>query len=365
MARRGAAMNRARLLGPGRRPAPPWPAVPALLAAVLVATLLVGGLLLTGCRAASDAIGGVPALTVYSGRNEALIGPLFDRFTESSGVPVRVRYGDSAELAATLLEEGARTPADVFVSQDAAALGALARQGRLVELPERLTGLLDDRFTSGADRLWVGLSGRVRAVAHHTDLPISELPQRLEQVTDPRFRGRFGVAPANASFQAHMAAYRVLHGAEALDRLLAGMAANQPRLFDKNTAIVEAVAAREIDWGLTNHYYVWRAREERPQTPVAVHFLTEGEGSSFVNLAGAAVLSGRSEAHDLLAFLLSPASQAYFAEQTFEYPVLPGVPAAAELLDHEGLRTPEIDFAEVAAVLEETLQAIRRSHLLR
>jgi iron(III) transport system substrate-binding protein len=96
-----------------------------------------------------------------------------------------------------------------------------------------------------------------------------------------------------------------------------------------------------------------------------VHFLTEGEGSSFVNLAGAAVLSGRSEAHDLLAFLLSPASQAYFAEQTFEYPVLPGVPAAAELLDHEGLRTPEIDFAEVAAVLEETLQAIRRSHLLR
>src|SRR5829696_4212237 len=75
-------------------------------------------------------------LTIYSGRNEALIGPLLDRFAEKTGTELEVRYGDTAELAATLREEGDRTPADVFFAQDGGALGAIEKEGMFAPLPQ-------------------------------------------------------------------------------------------------------------------------------------------------------------------------------------------------------------------------------------
>jgi iron(III) transport system substrate-binding protein len=306
----------------------------------------------------------IEIVTVYSGRGEALVGPLFDRFTRDTGIQVRARYGDSAELAATLLEEGPRSPADLFISQDAAALGALAERGRLHVLPEELTVEVPGRFRD-SERRWVGLSGRARTVVYHTDVAPEELPRSLEEIAAPRFRGRFGIAPANASFQSHMAVYRAVHGAQGLEVLLQAIAENRPRLYDKNQAIVEAVATREIDWGLTNHYYVWRALDERPHVRVASFFMPEGEASSFINVAGVGLLSDRPAALQLVSHLLSPDSQLYFAEETFEYPVLPEVAASPGLPPIEELRTPDVDFGEVAAVLEETLMAIRVSGLLR
>jgi iron(III) transport system substrate-binding protein len=339
--------------------------------------LLLGGLLLGACRAEeSVAPGGEPAatatatpqggaVTLYSGRSESLIAPLLERFGAATGVRVEVRYGDSAELAATLLEEGDRTPAQVYLSQDAAALGALASAGLLRELPEALVAAVPPRFTSGPDRLWVGVSGRARTVVYNSERVKPEaLPQSLEEVADPRFRGRFGVAPSNASFQAHMAVYRAVHGAAALDRLLAGIAANEPRLFDRNGPIVDATLAGEIDWGLVNHYYLWRALEERPGAPGVNFFMPQGETSSFVNLAGVGLLRDTPEARRLIEYLLSAEAQRYFAEETFEYPVVPGVEVAAELLPLDQVRTPDVDFAEVSAGFEETLAAIRSSGLL-
>ncbi len=314
--------------------------------------------------AASEAAGD-RVVTVYSGRNERLVGPLFERFEQESGIEVRVRYGDTAELAATLLEEGRATPADVFVSQDAGALGAVSRAGLLRPLPEEVLGRAPVRFTGGEPATWVGLSGRARSVVYNTGaVTPEELPQSLEEVADPRYRGRFGLAPANGSFQAHMAVYRVVHGPEALDRLLAGLAANEPRRYDNNRAIVDAVVAGEADFGLVNHYYLWRALQENPEAPGANYFLPEGDASSFVNLAGAGVTSDRPEAVELVRFLLSDESQRYFAEETFEYPVVAGIEPAGELTPLDELRTPEVDFAEVADALEPTLEQIRRSGLM-
>lgn len=304
------------------------------------------------------------SLTVYSGRGESLVAPLFAQFTESTGIQVEVRYGDTAELTATLLEEGARTPADLFFSQDAAELGALAKAGLLRELPPDLVDSVDRRFGS-PDRRWIGVSGRARTVVYNTArVAPGDLPQSLERVTDPRWAGRFGVAPSNASFQAHMAVYRVTHGAEALDALLAGIAANRPRIFGSNGPIVDAVIAGEIDWGLVNHYYLWRALTERPDAPGANFFMPMGEASSFINLAGVGVLSEQPEALELARYLLSADAQHYFASETFEYPLLPGVEPAAALPPLAKVRTPDVDFAEAAAVFEETLAAIRRSGLL-
>jgi len=321
------------------------------------------GLLLVACGGETPAgeLESAARLTIYSGRNEALIGPMLERFEEVSGIEVEVRYAETAELTATLMEEGEHTPADVFISQDAAALGALSDLEMLRALPEDLLGRVAAEHRSLAGT-WVGLSGRARTVVFNTEL-ISEqaLPQSLEEIADPRYRGRFGVAPANGSFQAHMAAYSVQRGAEALAILLQGMAANEPRRYPKNSAIVEAVIAGEVEFGLVNHYYLHRSQVEAPNAPARNFLMPDGLGSRFVNLSGAGVLSGNPAAIELIEFLLDNEAQAYYAEQTFEYPLV-GFDAAGEAAD--GLMGEQVDFGSVSAALEATLVAIQDSGLL-
>jgi iron(III) transport system substrate-binding protein len=310
---------------------------------------------------ANDASADLPVeLTVYSGRNESLIGPLLARYEESTGARLNVRYGGTAELTATLMEEGAFSPADVFISQDAAALGALSARGLLQKLPAEVFDQVDAAHRSAGDD-WVGLSGRARSVVYNIELISEEdLPQGLSEVTDPRYRGRFGVAPANGSFQAHMAAYGVLNGTDALTELLEGIAANEPMRYPKNSAIVEAVLAGEVEFGLTNHYYLHRALAETPVAPGRNFFMPVGDGSAFVNLAGAAATSDAAASAELVAFLLGEEAQDYFRQQTFEFPV-----ALASISEGDGgLTADQVDFSSVSDALEETLALIQESGLL-
>ena len=316
------------------------------------------------CAPAAEQTAAPEPLIVYSGRNESLVGPILERFTASTGAAVEVRYGDTSELTATLLEEGANTPADVFISQDAAALGALSDAGLLAGLPE---GVLDrvPAANRSSEDLWVGVSGRARTMVYNPErIAREELPLRLEEVVEERFAGRYGVAPTNGSFQAHMAVYQVVEGAEALDALLAGMAANGAQRYPKNSAIVQATAAGEVDFGLVNHYYVWRALAEDPEAPVAVAYFSEGEASNFVNMAGAGVLSDRVEAVELVSYLLSDEAQAYFSSETFEYPLVASVEPAEGLTPLSQVPTPGVDFGTVAGALEDTLDRIAASGLI-
>src|SRR3990170_3370958 len=143
-------------------------------------------------------------LTVYSGRTRELIEPLFAQFMKATGIQVRVRYGETAELAATILEEGQNSPADVYFAQDAGALGALAYAGRLRRLPDGVLQKVESRFQS-SDGAWVGVSGRARVVVYNTRrLTARDLPASLQDFTQPRWRGRIGWAPTNGSFRAHV-----------------------------------------------------------------------------------------------------------------------------------------------------------------
>ena len=304
-------------------------------------------------------------VVVYSGRNESLIGPLLQRFTEATGIDVKVRYGGTAELTATLLAEGENTPANLFISQDAAALGALSDAGRLLALAEGTLAQVPDEFRSAAGD-WVGLSGRARTIVYNTALvDVAQLPLTLEEATEPAYRGRFGLAPTNGSFQAHMAAYYEVAGAVALGDLLRGLVANECRRYPKNSSIVDAVIAGEIEWGFVNHYYLWRALRENPDAQALNYFMPGGGASGFVNVAGVGVLSEHPGARRLVRYLLSDDAQSYFAEETFEYPLVVGVAAAAGLPPLDSLAVSRVDFGRIAAVLENTLTLIGESGLIR
>jgi len=292
------------------------------------------------------------SLTVYSGRSQELVGPLLEQFEQDSGISVEVRYGDTAELASLLLEEGENTPADVYFAQDAGALGAVAEEGMFRELPQDILELVPEPFRSPDDQ-WVGLSGRARVVVYDTrELSEDDLPDSIDGFTDPSWNGRIGWAPTNGSFQAFVTAYRQLEGDDAARQWLEGIQANQPTTYDGNTPIVQAVADGEIDVGFVNHYYLLRQYAEQGQDfPVANYYLSGDDPGALVNVAGAGVLAAserQDAALELIEFLLSQDSQSYFATETFEYPLIEGVdpPAGAPPLDE--LQTPDLDLSQLA-----------------
>ncbi len=333
-------------------------------ARVLITASMLIGAVACGTGSEEPSVESPRSLTIYSGRAERLIGPIVARFTEATGIPTQVRYGGTAEMAATLMEEGEASPADVFIGQDGGALGALAEAGLAVTLPDALLQTVESRFRA-PDGRWLGLSGRPRVVVYNTErVTPDDLPQRLEDVTDPHYRGLFGLAPTNASFQAHMAVYGVANGMDALAELLAGIVANEPATYDGNSAIVRATIAGEIDWGLTNHYYLWQAMVQQPDAPAANFFMPLGDASSFVNVAGVAVVRDSTEAMALVEYLLGREGQEYFASETFEYPLAAGINPSPGLQPMAELRTPDINFQQVGAALADALRLIRESGLV-
>ena len=318
-----------------------------------------------GAAACGDDEGG--PITVYSGREEELVAPLFELYERTTGNEVEVRYGDSAELAATILEEGGNTPADVFFSQDAGALGALGKEGRLSELDEDILTRVDERYRS-RDGRWVGTSGRARVIAYDSrELSESDLPDSVLDLTEPEWEGRVGWAPTNSSFQAFVTALRLTEGDDAAREWLEEMDANGAESFADNSSIRDAIAAGEIDVGLINHYYVAQAQEEEgPGYPVRVYFPPGGDIGALVNVAGAGVLadSGRqAEASEFVAFLLSPQAQRFFAEETKEYPLIEGVKADPAVVPLSQIEQPRIDLSNLDD-LQGTLTVIEESGAL-
>jgi iron(III) transport system substrate-binding protein len=325
-----------------------------------VAAAAVAALTLVGCG------GGGDTLTIYSGREEELVAPLIEQFEQETGIDTEVRYGDSAELAATIAEEGDGSPADVFFAQDPGSLGAVAGEGLLAKLPSELLARVPERFR-GPEGRWVGTSGRSRVIAYNTDeLSENDVPDSVFELTDPRWRGKVGVAPTNASFQAFVTAMRLQHGDDRTREWLEAMKDNDVRFYEKNTPIVEAVASGEIDLGLVNHYYLYLVREEQPDAPVANHFLPGDDTGALVSAAGVGVLEGADSADDaerFVEYLLSDEGQRYYTEaaEEAEYPLVPGIPVRKGLPPLDSLGGPKLDYAALGEELERTLELLNET----
>lgn len=297
-------------------------------------------------------------LTVYSGRSESLVGPIIDRFSEVTGLEVEVRYGDTAELAAVLLEEGERSPADLFFSQDGGALGAVA--SLLAPLDSGILDRVPAELRDPEGR-WVGVSGRARTVAYTTREDVT-LPDSVLGFTDPAWSGRIGWVPGNGSFQAFVTALRVVEGEDSARSWLEGILANAPVVYDSNASAVEGVAAGEVDVAFVNHYYLLQLiAEHGPEYPVAQHFFRAGDVGSLVNVAGLGELATTDQPEEATAFLdfmLGEEAQAYFAEEGFEYPLVDGVAADPRLPELASLESPEVDLSALAD-LRGTVELLR------
>jgi iron(III) transport system substrate-binding protein len=332
------------------------------LAALIGIGAALGGSLFAGSATSSSAA--ATELTVYSGRDERFVGEMYRRFTTLTGIQLRVRYGDSATLAATLLEEGRNSPADVFVSQDAGALGAVASRGLLKVLPQSVLRRVPARFRAPGKR-WVGVTGRARVVVYNTnELRPSSLPRTIWGYTQARWKGKVGLPPTNASFQAFVSAMRVRAGDERTRDWLLALKANDVRFYSGNSQVVAAVARGEIQVGFVNHYYLYQLKEQQPNAAAANYFLRgKNDPGALMNVAGAGVVSRTRKtaaAQRLLAFLLGSEAQRYFSRSPgrAEYPLAAGVRPRTGLPAVSSIEGARINLGRLGRELEPTLRLL-------
>jgi iron(III) transport system substrate-binding protein len=312
---------------------------------------IMGALTLTASLAAcagsdEDAAG----LVIYSGRSQEFIEPFFQAFTEETGIELDVRYGDSAALAAQILEEGENSPADLFLSQDAGALGAVSGANLLTSLDPAILDRVATNYRSPSGD-WVAVTGRARVFAYAPDR-VASLPTSVDDLTDPIWKGRVAIAPTNSSFQAFVTAMIQTRGEAATENWLNGIKANEPKLYEKNSLIVQAIDSGEVDAGLVNHYYTWEVSEELGrEINVKNSFFAPGDLGNLVNVSGAGIFATSQKqelASQLIEFLLSEEEQERFVSETHEYSIaVPGLrPEGLPALDE--IAAPRVDLAALA-----------------
>lgn len=290
-------------------------------------------------------------LVVYSGRSGELVGPLFAEFTKATGITISARYGDSAELAAQMLEEGDRSPAQVYFSQDAGALGSV--NALLGALPESVTSLVAPEYRA-VDNTWTGVTGRARVLAYDSEnVQADQVPKSVFELTDDKWRGQVAIAPTNASFQAFVTAMRLTQGEDVTREWLTGLVNNDVQSYEKNGLILDAVDSGQVKLGLINHYYWYEKAAEVGQENMRaqISFMAPQDPGSLVNVAGVGILKGAAEnsaAIEFVQWLLSPGTQEWFVSNTFEYPLAAGTTPAPGLPTLDTLAGPDIELAQLA-----------------
>lgn len=333
------------------------PVAVAVAAAAVVAGGACGG-------GSSDA----QTLTLYSGRAEVQIQPVIDQFVEETGIKVNVRYGATPELAAQIVEEGSNSPADMFFAQDAGGLGAVDERGLFATLPADLLAKVEPRYHAD-DGNWIGVTGRARViVANSRNVPDADVPTDVFAVTQPRWKGKVGIAPTNGSFESFLTAMRVQAGEERTRQFLRDLKANDVRTYNDNALILKAVNDGEIDLGLINHYYWYQLASEIGEDKMVArnHFTVNGDPGALINVAGVGVL--RTAEHQEAAarfvdFLLGETAQRFFAERNFEFPLASGVQPLPSLPKLADIQSPNIDLSDLSD-LDQTLTMLREAGLL-
>ncbi|MFN3007113.1 iron ABC transporter substrate-binding protein [Mycolicibacterium wolinskyi] len=305
-------------------------------------------------------------IVVYSGRSEELVAPLIEQFTTDTGIEVETRYAGSGELAAQLITEGDKSPADVFLSQDAGALGAVTQAGLFAPIEEETLKAVPAKF-SAADGTWVGVSGRARVVVYNPTLA-PNAPDTIDGLLAPEWKGKIGFAPSNASWQSFVTGLRVIRGDDGARQWLQAFKAQEPKAYENNVAVRDAVDSGQLPLGLANHYYLYELIDAKGAQAVTARnkFMAPGDPGGLINVAGVGVLKSAPNpqgAQEFASYLVGKSAQEYFAGETMEYPLIAGVAPSGEMPPLSDLQPPPVDLSALSD-LEATQELLVETGLL-
>jgi iron(III) transport system substrate-binding protein len=319
---------------------------------IVSSLVLATALLLSGCSSSTEQESSPTELTIYSGRSEEFIAPFLAAWEKESGIALKIRYADSAELAAQIREEGSNSPADIFLAQDAGSLGAVSLAGLFTTLGDEVGADIQPQYVA-ADRSWIGVTGRARVFAYNPQL-LTDLPQSITDLANPVYKSKLGIAPTNASFQAFVTALINAKGEDFTQQWLESLVKNDVQIFAKNSAIVEAIDSGKISIGLVNHYYTWEVSQGLGRKINAENgFFTSGDLGNMVNVSGAGILKSSKKyaaAEDLINYLTSQVVQSKFVDETHEYSLIADQISPAGLPSLSQIGAPSVDLESLADI---------------
>lgn len=307
------------------------------------------------------------SVIVYSGRAERLIKPVLNHFEKTTGTKVQLLTAGSTELVNRLRAEGVRTPADVFIANEAGAL-ELARGLHLLQpitLPS-VAATIPAPFRA-PDNSWIGLSGRIWMIVYNTKLVDPSTIDSLLDLASPAWKGKLAIPSSNSEYlQDGASIILAAKGEKTVEDFLQGLRDNAGNeVYGKNRQIVDAVAKGKVAVGIVNHYYIFRHLANDPGAPIAplITDQTEGGMGAIMNVAGIGLTASTqhmSAAHQLIEFLMSPTGQEMFAHINKEYPVNAKVNADPELPPSSSFRTCTVPLIRLAELREPIIQKIQR-----
>ncbi len=321
-------------------------------------TLLLAGLLgFSGLATAEE-------LVIYSGRSDRFVKPVVEAFSQQTGIKVVLHSGSSTSLLNKLKLEGARTSADIYVSNDAGNLQKGADMKLFKPLPAALAERIPANYRS-ADNDWLGISARARVLVVNTNQKETDFVKSVFDLADPRLAGKLGIThSSNESYIAGVTVYMQKAGEEKTRAWLAGMKRNVDNsVFNKHSKIVMAVADGKKAIGLVNHYYIYRHLDKHPDAPIRILFPDQGKDDMGVawNVAGVAISQhskNAAAAEKFIDFVTSEAGQELFASANREYPTRPGVAAATEVPAAGSYKVANVPMADLGKYRNKTLDLI-------
>lgn len=287
---------------------------------------------LTGCgrqeRGAEEVL-----ITVYSERREHLIKPLFDKYTELTGVPIRYITDNAGPLISRLENEGAATAADILMTVDAGNLWLASERGVLRPIDSSILRANIPEHLRAEQEQWFGLSLRARTLIYSTERVDPAELSTYEALADPEWQGRLCLRTSKKVYNQSLVATMIATlGEETTEEVVRGWVANLATdPYSNDTMAMEAVVAGQCDVTLVNTYYFGRLQRENPDIPLAIFWPNQEDRGVHVNISGAGVTRHASQpeaAQKLLEWLSGPEAQYQFAMLNEEYPANPGVDAS-------------------------------------
>lgn len=311
-------------------------------------------------------------VNVYSARQEALIKPILDRFTEESGIEVNLITGGGDALLTRLRSEGRNSPADMLLTVDAGRLYRAREAGVLQPLHSDFLKQVVPANLRDSDDYWYGLSVRARVIAYNRERVDPGELSTYEALTDPEWKGRLCIrSSGNIYNQSLVAGMIATQGAEAAGQWARGIVANfarPPQGGDRDQ--IKAVAAGQCDLALVNSYYYGAmlqsgGEEQAAAEKVALFFPNQDGRGTHVNVSGAGITRAAThvdEARALIEFLAGEEAQHWYAERNNEYPVRDDIEPSARLQSWGEFKSDSVDVTDLGRLNAEAVMIMDRAN---
>jgi len=292
-------------------------------------------------------------LTLYSAQHPQVDAMLAAEFTKETGIKVLLHEGEGPDIASQIIQEGADSPADVFLTENSPELNLLDEKGLLVSVAPATLQQIPAQY-SATDGDWLGILARENVLAYNpAKISASALPASLLDLAKPEWKGKVGFAPSDADFLPLVNAVIKQDGKAAALAWLQGLKANG-LIYQDDESVVAAVARGDVATGIINNYYWYRLETELGPDKIdsKIYHFKGGDIGGLINVSGAAVLKSsknQAAAQEFLAFLASRKAQEMLgaSDIDYEYPLRPGVAPNAKLTPFKDLQPPAINVSQL------------------